>query len=100
MSRVRNFDQHVVHENPRASVAFGVFVAERCALLCAPVITHSHNLFAFLRFEWSEIICVQVFFEVQVCALRCAPVIVVFDLRLRFELRVTPSYHLFCVLRF
>ena len=27
----------------------------------------------------------------QVCALRCTPVIVVFDLRLRFELRVTQS---------
>ena len=33
----------------------------------------------------------------QVCALRCTPVIVVFDPRLRFELRVT---NLFCVLRF
>ena len=32
---------------------------------------------------------------VQVCALRCAPVIVVFDLRLRFELRITQSHNLF-----
>ena len=97
MSRVRNFDQHVVHENPRASVAFGVFVAESCALCCVPVITHS---LVFLRFEWSEIFCVWVFFVVQVCALRCAPVIVAVDLRLRFELRVTQSHNLFCVLRF
>ena len=58
VSRVRNFDQHVVHEDPRASVAFGVFVAERCELRCAYVMYNSQpqsSCFAFLRFEWSEI---------------------------------------------
>ena len=72
---------------------FRVFVAERCALRCAPITTHWHNpLCVFCVLRGQIFFCVRVFFVAQVRALRCTPVTVAFDLRLRFELRVTQSH--------
>ena len=64
MSRVRNFDQHVVHENPRACAAFGG--ALRIALR-ARNNSQPQSVLRCCVLSGQIFFCVRVFFVVQVC---------------------------------